>query len=126
VGHAARWEYFRVIYGRYSKAKGAMLDEFCLNTGYHRTYAIRLLNGQPWAAMGYENKLSALSHQYQFSFIREKSPSEYPECGCGPADTRCQLLSCATLRSHGGRERLQAAPRAQGPLSGLAALQPQR
>jgi len=47
----ARWEYFRVIYGRYrkagSKAKGGMLDEFCLNTGYHRKYAIRLLNGPP-------------------------------------------------------------------------------
>ena len=22
MGHAARWEYFRVIYGRYSKAEG--------------------------------------------------------------------------------------------------------
>jgi len=51
VGQAARWEYLRVIYGRYSKAegkaKGGMLDEFCLNTGYHRKYAIRLLNGPP-------------------------------------------------------------------------------
>src|SRR5712691_8293253 len=24
-----------------------MLNEFCLNTGYHRKYAIRLLNGPP-------------------------------------------------------------------------------
>jgi hypothetical protein len=51
LGHAARWEYFRVIYGRYRKAEGkakvGMLDEFCLNTGYHRKYAIRLLNGPP-------------------------------------------------------------------------------
>jgi hypothetical protein len=51
VGHAARWEYLRVIYGRYSKAEGeaktSLLDEFCLNTGYHRKYAIRLLNGPP-------------------------------------------------------------------------------
>lgn len=49
--HAARWECFRVIYGRYSKAEGkakrGMLDEFCLNTGYHRKYAIGLLNGPP-------------------------------------------------------------------------------
>jgi hypothetical protein len=49
VGHEARWEYFRVIYERYHKAEGkgkrVMLDEFCLNTGYHRKYAIRLLNG---------------------------------------------------------------------------------
>ena len=51
MGHAARWEYFRVIYGRYrkaeGKAKGGILDEFCLTTGYHRKYAIRLLNGPP-------------------------------------------------------------------------------
>jgi hypothetical protein len=51
LGHAARWEYFRVIFERYrqveSKAKKGMLNEFCLNTGYHRKYAIRLLNGPP-------------------------------------------------------------------------------
>jgi hypothetical protein len=51
VGHEARREYFRVIYERYRKAEGkgkrVMLDEFCLNTGYHRKYAIRLLNGPP-------------------------------------------------------------------------------
>ena len=51
LGHAARWGYFRVVYGRYRKAEGkakvGMLDEFCLNTGYHRKYAIRLLNGPP-------------------------------------------------------------------------------
>jgi len=51
VGHAARRGYLRVVYGRYGKAEGKskerMLDEFCLNTGYHRKYAIRLLNGAP-------------------------------------------------------------------------------
>src|ERR1039458_504394 len=51
VGHAARWQYLRMIHGRYGKAegkaKGVMLNEFCLNTGYHRKYAIRLLNGPP-------------------------------------------------------------------------------
>jgi hypothetical protein len=49
VGHKSRWEYFRTIYGRYQKgdrkARQAILNEFCLNTGYHRKYAIRLLNG---------------------------------------------------------------------------------
>jgi len=49
VGHKARWEYFRAIYGRYEKgdrkALQAILNEFCLNTGYHRKHAIRLLNG---------------------------------------------------------------------------------
>ena len=46
-----KWEYFRAIYGRYQKAdrkaKQVMLNEFCLTTGYHRKYAIRILNGRP-------------------------------------------------------------------------------
>jgi hypothetical protein len=49
LGRKGKWEYFRVIYGRYSKAnrkaKREMLNEFCLTTGYHRKYAIRILNG---------------------------------------------------------------------------------
>jgi hypothetical protein len=53
LGQAARWEYSRVVHERYRKAegksKGGMLDEFCLNTGYRRKYATRLLNG-PWPA----------------------------------------------------------------------------
>jgi len=51
LGSKARREYFRAIYERYQKAgreaKQAMLNEFCANTGYHRKYAIRLLNGAP-------------------------------------------------------------------------------
>ena len=51
MGHQAKWEYFRAVYERYHKAereaKHLMLNEFCLNTGYHRKYAIRLLNGPP-------------------------------------------------------------------------------
>ena len=39
------------IYQRYrdarSSEKGHILDEFCANCGYHRKYAIRLLNGAP-------------------------------------------------------------------------------
>jgi hypothetical protein len=39
------------IYPRYRQAslrqKGRILDEFCANCGYHRKYAIRLLNGPP-------------------------------------------------------------------------------
>ena len=49
MGRQGKWEYFRVIYGRYCqadrKAKREMLNEFCLTTGYHRKYAIRILNG---------------------------------------------------------------------------------
>ena len=51
MGHKAKWEYFRAVYERYHKAgretKHLMLNEFCLNSGYHRKYAIRLLNGAP-------------------------------------------------------------------------------
>lgn len=49
MGHKGRWEYLQAIYERYRKAgrkgKQVILDEFCANTGYHRKYAIRLLNG---------------------------------------------------------------------------------
>ncbi len=44
-----RLEYLRRIYDRYAQAsrrvKGGILDEFCQVTGYHRKYALRLLNG---------------------------------------------------------------------------------
>lgn len=51
MSHRSRWEYFRAIYTRYRQAdrkgKQVILSEFCANTGYHRKYAIRLLNGSP-------------------------------------------------------------------------------
>ena len=44
----ARMEYLESIYLRYKRAKhrqkSAILNEFCLNCGYHRKRAIRLLN----------------------------------------------------------------------------------
>lgn len=49
MGNQGRWEYLRAIYERYRKAgrkaKKVILNEFCANSGYHRKYAIRLLNG---------------------------------------------------------------------------------
>ena len=49
MGHKGRREYLRAVYERYQKAKrenkNVILSEFCANTGYHRKYAIRLLNG---------------------------------------------------------------------------------
>jgi len=49
LGNKGRWEYLLAIYERYQKAgrkaKKVILSEFCANTGYHRKYAIRLLNG---------------------------------------------------------------------------------
>lgn len=49
MGNKGRWEYLRAIYERYRVAgregKNVILSEFCANTGYHRKYAIRLLNG---------------------------------------------------------------------------------
>ncbi len=51
MSQRAKWEYFRAIYERYRKAdrrsKQVILNEFCQATGYHRKYAIRLLNGPP-------------------------------------------------------------------------------
>lgn len=51
MGSKGRSEYLRAIYERYRKAgrktKKVILSEFCTNTGYHRKYAIRLLNGPP-------------------------------------------------------------------------------
>jgi len=45
---ASKYEYLRAIYHRYHSANKAtkkiILDEFCQNCGYHRKYAIRLLN----------------------------------------------------------------------------------
>jgi hypothetical protein len=47
LGNEAKWEYFRVMYERYHQAepktRPALLDEFCVTTGYNRKYAIRLL-----------------------------------------------------------------------------------
>ena len=51
MGRKGKWEYFRALYGRYQQAdreaKQVILNEFCLTTGYHRKYAIRILNGPP-------------------------------------------------------------------------------
>ena len=51
MGNKGRWELLRAIYERYRKArkreKKVILSEFCANAGYHRKYAIRLLNGPP-------------------------------------------------------------------------------
>ena len=44
-----RWEYLQAVYPRYRVArrrdKQRILDEFCRVAGYHRKYAVRLLNG---------------------------------------------------------------------------------
>ncbi len=51
---SSRKDYLLRIYRRYREAFGAekrgILDEFCANCGYHRKYAIRLLNGPPPSA----------------------------------------------------------------------------
>ena len=51
MSRMSRWEYLEAIFARYRHAdrreKQAMLNEFCRNTGHHRKYALRLLNGPP-------------------------------------------------------------------------------
>ena len=49
MSQSSKREYLKRIYPRYQKAeaeeKKRILDEFCVNCGYHRKHAIRLLNG---------------------------------------------------------------------------------
>jgi len=49
MSQKSKWEYLKAIYTRYRKAskelRALILDEFCQVCGYHRKYAIRLLNG---------------------------------------------------------------------------------
>src|SRR5712692_7860325 len=67
MGQKAKWEYFRAIYQRYRQAgrkqKQAILNEFCVNTGYHRKYAIRLLNG-PRPGKGPEKGVRRRGYSY--------------------------------------------------------------
>jgi len=70
LGNQGRWEYLRAIYERYRpagrKAKHVILSEFCANTGYHRKYAIRLLNGpRP------ENRRTRRERRRGLSYSRE-------------------------------------------------------
>ena len=68
MGPRAKWEYFRVVYVRYREAvresKHLILNEFCLNTGYHHdsaseraasgegTAAAKAAEGQLWPSRG--------------------------------------------------------------------------
>ncbi len=51
MSRKSKWEYFKAIYSRYRQtaktARQQILNEFCSICGYHRKYAIRLLNGPP-------------------------------------------------------------------------------
>lgn len=51
MSHQVKWEYLKAIHTRYRQAsrplKQRILDEFCQVSGYHRKYALRLLNGPP-------------------------------------------------------------------------------
>jgi hypothetical protein len=68
LGNKGRWEYLRAIYGRYRAAgrevKQVILNEFCANTGYHRKYAIRLLNG-PWPEKQAARRRRGLSYSQE-------------------------------------------------------------
>ncbi len=48
MAHQSKRDYLRSMYSRYAsahrQAKAAMLEEFCRVRGYHRKYAIWLLN----------------------------------------------------------------------------------
>ena len=70
MGNKGRWEYLRAIYDRYRTAaresKKVILSEFCANTGYHRKYAIRLLNGpRPEKRPGRPKRKRGLSYSQE-------------------------------------------------------------
>ena len=70
MGRKGKWEYFRAIYGRYQQAdrqaKQVMLNEFCLTTGYHRKYAIRILNGPaPGKRLARKERRRGLSYGHE-------------------------------------------------------------
>jgi hypothetical protein len=89
LGHKAKWEYFRAVYERYRKAgreaKRMMLNEFCLNTGYNRKYAIRLLNGPPpgkQGSGGHEDDGRAMAGKCSPSWQRSGKRQDIPgRCG---------------------------------------------
>lgn len=64
----SRRDYLQRIFQRYRRAtksiKRHILDEFCANCGYHRKYAIRLLNGPPPGAKPVERKRRPRSVSY--------------------------------------------------------------
>jgi hypothetical protein len=89
LGHKAKWEYLRAVYERYRKAgceaKQVMLNEFYLNTGYNRKYAIRLLNGAPRESkrsVGYEDDGRAMAGKCSPSWQRSGKRPDIPgRCG---------------------------------------------
>jgi hypothetical protein len=88
---SSRKDYLRRIYPRYRQAsplqKRRILDEFCANCGYHRKYAIRLLNGPRlisilkaiWEAADYpwSVRLKALLPEW-LPWIRRRFPLSPP------------------------------------------------
>jgi len=75
MGKNARREYLNAIRHRYQKAdkatKKAMLDEFCRVCGYHRKYAIRLLNRRPDRGAHQERKKPGPKKRYHHPLILE-------------------------------------------------------
>ncbi len=73
MGQQAKWEYFQAIYARYHKAsrslKHVILNEFCLNTGYNRKYAIRVLNGAPPGKQPRRRRRRGLSYSQEMLCI---------------------------------------------------------
>jgi hypothetical protein len=81
LGRQGKWEYFRVIYGRYGKAdrktKREMLNEFCLTTGYHRKYERWREGNQPlrWTATGLleaEKKFRRIKGYQEILLLKER------------------------------------------------------
>jgi hypothetical protein len=84
---SAKRKYLAKIHGRYQRASRAhktrILDEFCLNCGYHRKVAVRLLGRPPGGRI--RKRLKAALPEWL----------DYYERGRGPlaADIKARLLA---------------------------------
>src|SRR6266849_3225832 len=105
MGQKAKWEYFRAIYQRYRQAgrkqKQAILNEFCVNTGYHRKYAIRRLNG-PRPGKGPEKGVRRRGYSYGPQAL--SILAEVCEAAAYPWSVRLKALS----DERGNRESIAA------------------
>lgn len=141
---SAKREYLAKIHGRYQRAgrahKTRILDEFCLNCGYHRKVAVRLLGRplggrickRPGPKPTYDPAvllpvLKAVwlsSDQLCSKLLKAALPEwlDHHERGQGPlaADVKARLLAISPAQI----DRLLRPSRMQHPRKGLCATQP--
>jgi hypothetical protein len=141
---SAKREYLARIYGRYQRAgrlhKGRILEEFCLNCGYHRKAALRLLNRplrrearkRPGPRPAYDpavllpplKAIWLLSEQLCSKLLRAALPlwlDHYEQqYGTLPVEVRAKLLTISPAQI----DRLLRPVRVRHPRKGLSGTRP--